>query len=642
MEIHLLFTMGPVHFKLSMSDGLTRRISFHTRPSWSELATRIQSFCNIPRNRLAMSYVDSDGDEVTLSSEEELRDFYDSNVDNAIQGNQLIRFRVVELGSLRDFDNFMEPISPQPSSTRNTFGRPTPYVFVDHDPPFGPFGDLFVPSPLEREGDSPHAFVEVVDDDGEKEREPSDVGGKGKARDLRPSISDDISSSGSVIADEIPRKPPIHVQVHGLRPMDSGTFGPPPATSTPPRESVTPTLRPILSNKSPEEAPRDLPGSFPDPPTPELGAPVDPNVSLSNDLASLLDSLNSMFLEHQEVGQPLRALFRDVGNWNAQRDSMARVAEDIQRVARDAQSAVALGAQEMARNIRQQAQQEAARRVTESVGNILRAFGASGDELPPSNANIPGSAQMSSSTDVRPPPSPAAAGSAPVWNQFKPFPPVPPPSGPQCVDPSSSAAHPPEVSYYTASANRETRSNTSELKTSLEAAKAHYKAEKEKYRQEQEARRRGRWLAKEAAANSPMSPEAPPVGGQTSTSVAPSDAETSRRPYPSSTAPPLRQIISNARGRFPQLEMFNVPRTPIKQRGDDKVQHVDTVMGRLEVMGFHEATFPTMRTVVESHLPADGSKITKDVEDDVMSEVLEKLLETSGSGSGKQPTSSSK
>jgi hypothetical protein len=495
--------MGPVHFKLSMSDGLTRRISFHARPSWSELATRIQSFCNIPRNRLAMSYVDSDGDEVTLSSEEELRDFYDSNVDNVIQGNQLIRFRVIELGSLRDTD-FMEPISPQPSSTRNTFGRPTPFVFVDHDhPPFGPFGDLFIPSPLEREVDSPHAFVEVVDDDGEKERNFSDVGDKGKGRDFRPSVSDNLSSSESVIADETPRKPPIHVQVHGLRPMDSGTFGPPPATSTPPRESVTPTLRPLLSSESPEEAPRDLPGSFPDPPTPELGAPIDPNVSLSNDLASLLDSLNSMFLEHPEVGQPLHTLLRNVGNgsyWNAQRDSMARVAENIQRVARDAQSAVAAGAQEMARNMRQQAQQEAARRVTESVGNLLRAFGANADELHPSNANTPGSAQMSSSTNAGPPPPPAASGSAPVWNQFKAFP-GPPSPGPQGVGPSSSATHPPEVSYYTASANREARPNTSELKTSLEAAKAQYKAEKERYRQEQEIRRREKWLGKESAAN---------------------------------------------------------------------------------------------------------------------------------------------
>jgi hypothetical protein len=74
------------------------------------------------------------------------------------------------------------------------------------------------------------------------------------------------------------------------------------------------------------------------------------------------------------------------------------------------------------------------------------------------------------------------------------------------------------------------------------------------------------------------------VGSQPFTSMSPSDAEASRRPYPSSTAPPLRQIISNARGRFPQLEMFNVPRTPTKQRGDDKVQHVDTVMERLEVV----------------------------------------------------------
>lgn len=448
-----------------------------------------------------MSYVDSDGDEVTLSSEEELRDFYDSNVDDAIQGNQLIRFHVVELGSLRDSDNFMEPISPQPSSTRNTFGRPTPFVFVDHDhPPFGPFGDLFIPSPLEREVDSPHAFVEVVDDDGEKEREFSDAGDKGKARDLRPSVSDDISTSGSVIADETPRKPPIHVQVHGLRPMDSGTFGPPPATSTPPRESLTPGARPLPASESPEEAQRDLPGAFPDPPTPEWGARNDPNVTLSNDLASLLDSLNSMFLEHSEVGQHLRALFRDGSYWNAQRDSVARVAEDIKRVARDAQSAVAVGTQEMARNIRQQAQQEAARRVTESVGNILRSFGASGNELPSSNTNVPGSAQIPSSTNVGPPPPPVAAGSAPIWNQFKPFP-GPPSSRPQGVDPSSSATYPPEVSYYTASANREARPNSSELKSSLETAKANYKAEKERYRQQQEIRRRARWLAKESAAN---------------------------------------------------------------------------------------------------------------------------------------------
>lgn len=82
-----------------------------------------------------------------------------------------------------------------------------------------------------------------------------------------------------------------------------------------------------------------------------------------------------------------------------------------------------------------------------------------------------------------------------------------------------------------------------------------------------------------------MSPGAPPVDGHIFSPVAPSDAEASRRPYASSTGPPpTRQIISNARGRFPQLEMINIPRTPTKQRGEDKTQHVDTVVGRLEVV----------------------------------------------------------
>ena len=55
-------------------------------------------------------------------------------------------------------------------------------------------------------------------------------------------------------------------------------------------------------------------------------------------------------------------------------------------------------------------------------------------------------------------------------------------------------------------------------------------------------------------------------------------------------------------------------------------------------MGFHEVAFPTMRTVVESHLPDDGTRFTKQVEHDVMSEVVGKLLETSGSD---MPTTSS-
>ncbi|KAI0296271.1 hypothetical protein BC826DRAFT_1006195 [Russula brevipes] len=65
--------------------------------------------------------------------------------------------------------------------------------------------------------------------------------------------------------------------------------------------------------------------------------------------------------------------------------------------------------------------------------------------------------------------------------------------------------------------------------------------------------------------------------------ISPSDAKTSRRPDSSPmTPPPITQIISNARGKFPQLEMVNLPRSPTKQRGEDKARHVDTVMEALE------------------------------------------------------------
>ena len=70
---------------------------------------------------------------------------------------------------------------------------------------------------------------------------------------------------------------------------------------------------------------------FPDPPTPEIDAPTDPNIYLP-DLTFLLDSLNPVFIGHPKVGHHLRALFMNVGYrsyWDSQRGSMAHVAEDI-------------------------------------------------------------------------------------------------------------------------------------------------------------------------------------------------------------------------------------------------------------------------------------------------------------------------
>ena len=71
--------MAPTTFKLTKHDGLTRRITFSDQPTWLTLGTKIESLYQIPLASIGVSYVDNDGDEVTLSSEEELKDFYQAS-----------------------------------------------------------------------------------------------------------------------------------------------------------------------------------------------------------------------------------------------------------------------------------------------------------------------------------------------------------------------------------------------------------------------------------------------------------------------------------------------------------------------------------------------------------------------------------
>ena len=77
-------------FKLSQRDGLTRRITFSVRPTWPELSQKIHLLFSIPVEKVGVTYVDSDGDEVTLSSQEELEDYYQSTY----KPGQLVKFNV--------------------------------------------------------------------------------------------------------------------------------------------------------------------------------------------------------------------------------------------------------------------------------------------------------------------------------------------------------------------------------------------------------------------------------------------------------------------------------------------------------------------------------------------------------------------
>ncbi|KAI0068095.1 hypothetical protein BV25DRAFT_1986926 [Artomyces pyxidatus] len=771
--------MAATNFKFTISNGPLRRATFLSRPSWASLAEKIGSLYSIPADRVGACYVDDDGDEVTFNSEEELQDLYSST-----PRDLLIKLHVFELGSSRPGPEQAKrsPATPLGSSARNTFGGAAPLVF-DIDDDWQRLPAMFTHSPIGEE--STHGFVETVysDEDTRDEDTPkfadassaptdstrASFAEKGKARDLRPTVEDDVSSSASVLDDQTPTKPPIHVQVHGLRGVHSETFGPPPAMSTPVREAEKSAQGVDVDSDDGKSFPGRFPPTkvaeasapsepFPDPPVPDLDPSPPPAASLSNDIAGLLNSLSTVFVAHPELSENLRQLLRNVQNgayWNAHRDSVTRAAEDIRRAALEVRDVAVTSAHEAHRA----AEEEAGRRVTEAIGNIFRAFGVadaastpandardSAESGPvddtlsgrhggrrhhdrpqrqqphyrrdsphlhhphgPSEHAMPGgfppppppppfdvlaapwmgrplpsrspfmtgnwsswSRGPVSAGPVPPPPPPvippppshtsrvppgANQGSAnvPYWSQFQPFPPSDEEHFP--------APPPPEVSYYAASPTRPRDRIPSDAKAALELAKQNYKAQKERYRMERAERRKQKEQRPEESVNSSSSvarsdtdsTEPAPVAD----AVAPTEVDTPRPTSPARQTPlklntvlPETQIISNARGNFPQLEMFSVrsPRSPRRYHtisgatrdrgrlGEDMQQVVETLGG----MGFTEEEFPNIREVVHSTLPldSDGSRISREVEAGVVTNVVDKLFSSSEATQSPRPSGS--
>lgn len=387
-----------VQFKLSKANGLTRRIVFPSRPTWSLLSTRIASLYDIAIDNVGVSYIDSDGDDVTLSSDQELQDFYMSL---HIPSDGAIKFAVHDLSSLRStsaINTLPQPsATPQQSHFRNTFGghEVLPLVFDAEDEwqrlP-GSLGSLF----LSRDApESPHAFVEVLESDvSPSKSEGAESGGdisrsdltftstrpvhkdKGKAR--APTVEDDVSSAGSVIGDEAPTKPPVHVfemsteSVFGLprgsNVSRSGEATPAQAQSTPViSEQALKPDEPVATREQHTDVPDD------DPPLPSLDLPNPDRVppSLVHDIATLLTTFSTVLSTHPELSGNLRNILTNATNgtyWAAHRDAISRAAENFQRTA----------LQETGRSfeeLRRVTEQEASARVTEAIGGIFRTVG---------------------------------------------------------------------------------------------------------------------------------------------------------------------------------------------------------------------------------------------------------------------------
>ncbi|KIY67190.1 hypothetical protein CYLTODRAFT_490825 [Cylindrobasidium torrendii FP15055 ss-10] len=162
--------MSTITFKLKSSlGGETRRVSFNVPPSWNILASRIRELYGIPAENLGVTYTDADGDQITLSSDEELREFYRSS----FSPGDVVRFNVQDLRQTRTESlrsSFADTASNP--SRRNTFGKdPILQFHIDEDWQSVPtFNNVYQPAAPPSE----HGYLETitsVSDEAERDNE---------------------------------------------------------------------------------------------------------------------------------------------------------------------------------------------------------------------------------------------------------------------------------------------------------------------------------------------------------------------------------------------------------------------------------------------------------------------------------------
>ncbi|KAH7107185.1 hypothetical protein BKA62DRAFT_686230 [Auriculariales sp. MPI-PUGE-AT-0066] len=120
---------GPIQFKLTKPGDAVRKLSFPDVPSWNLLAAKVEELFEVPFDQLALIYKDSDGDAVTLNSQQELSEYYLTAV-------QPYKFTVRDLSeSHSNGDNHSRAGADNgiPRSPFNYGGGPLSFEVVDRD-----------------------------------------------------------------------------------------------------------------------------------------------------------------------------------------------------------------------------------------------------------------------------------------------------------------------------------------------------------------------------------------------------------------------------------------------------------------------------------------------------------------------------
>ena len=360
--------MPPVNFKLTRNDQ-TRRFGFSDLPTWDVLAGKLEAIYGISPGKVGISYIDNDNDEITASSNDELQDFYQTTH----QIGQPIKFKVLDLSAIEETSG--KPAQVNEAANTNTFGRDDlNFDFPESDwQRLGPFN---VAEFVDALSEGPHAFVEIIDSDvsgfTKFPEETNQTSSEDAQSTVQPTYTDKgkrkASSSSlaavsvtSVIDEDFTQKYPVHVAAHGsLKPQEV-----PPATEVasddqkPPIfvESTPKTQRgnTIQEEEQPSAARAN---DIEDPPLPsiETSIPSYASANLSHDIATLLTNLTGIISSHPELSEGVRNIVRNATTgayWQRHRAALSQAANELQQTGT-------------------QIEEEAARRVSEAIGNIFR------------------------------------------------------------------------------------------------------------------------------------------------------------------------------------------------------------------------------------------------------------------------------
>ncbi|EJD52276.1 hypothetical protein AURDEDRAFT_111667, partial [Auricularia subglabra TFB-10046 SS5] len=303
----------PIHFKLAKPGHSTRKVSFEENPSWMLLAHKAEELFRVPMEHLGLVYSDDEGDKITLSSQDELTEFYAT-------ARPPFKFVVKDLSSSQDpsvvDDDFLSRAysaipgdrPKPPPSPFNLGGIPLTFEVIDDS---FPIELLHAAANAGKAGST--AYVEEVGTASRRStpKVPDDKD-KGKGR-MQPSVADfedlgdaaelasHASMDGSFHADGDKNKPPVHVfdAKHDVT-----------VTIEEQKEDPTSFLQRVLDlgRRAREE------GGAPDPPL----APIEdkpkapPPPSLVKDLADVMQQLALTTATQPELTESIRSMLRNV------------------------------------------------------------------------------------------------------------------------------------------------------------------------------------------------------------------------------------------------------------------------------------------------------------------------------------------